>query len=241
MIKYIHFNQQFDAARLQQEVFQLEGSLWKEHYNKSNYEGSWTTMQLRSINGLADNNTAIQPSALQGGHAFKDTPLLAQCPYIKEVMDSFKMEKTAVRLMRLDAGAVIKPHQDHDLNFEQGEVRIHIPVYTNAKVKFMLEDEVIPMNEGSCWYLNLSLQHSVANKSDSNRIHLVIDGVVNRWLTDYFTEPAHTRSTFDDPQQGVTHSREDKIKIIAQLRLMQTEVGDQLADDMQASLEQSDI
>lgn len=90
-------------------------------------------MQLRSVNGLADNNTAIQSGALQGGHAFKDTPLLTQCAYIKEVIDFFKMEKTTVRLMKLDAGAVIKPHNDHDLNFEEGEVRLHIPVHTNAE------------------------------------------------------------------------------------------------------------
>jgi len=241
LIKYIHFNQQFNAAKLQQEISQLENFLWKEHYNKSNYEGSWTTMQLRSINGMVENNTAIQPSALQNGHEFRDTPLMEQCAYIKEVIDFFEMEKTAVRLMKLDAGAIIKAHQDHGLNFEEGEVRLHIPVFTNDKVKFMLEEEVIPMQEGSCWYLNLSLKHSVANESDSNRIHLVIDGMVNDWLTDYFNMPAHTSCSFDAPQQGDHYSREDKLKIIAQLRLMQTEVGDQLADDMQASLNQTEF
>ena len=147
-------------------------------------------MQLRSVNGLADNNTAIQSGALQGGHAFKDTPLLTQCAYIKEVIDFFKMEKTTVRLMKLDAGAVTKPHNDHDLNFEEGEVRLHIPVHTNAEVKFLLKDEVIPMKEGSCWYLNLSLKHSVANESNINRIHLLIDGIVNNWLKDYFARSA---------------------------------------------------
>lgn len=241
MIKYIRFNQQFDAAKLQQEVAALQASLWKDHYNRSNYEGSWTTLQLRAINGLAENNTAIQSVALPAGNTFQDTPLLAQCAYMKEVLDFFKMEKTAVRLMKLDAGAIIKPHFDADLNFEEGEVRIHIPITTNGKVKFMLQDELIPMEQGSCWYMNLSLQHSVVNESDINRVHLVIDGIVNEWLTDYMNEPQHDRLDYDAPEPGSNYSREDKLKIIEQLRLMKTEVGDQLANDMQATLNEGEI
>jgi Aspartyl/Asparaginyl beta-hydroxylase len=241
LIKYIHFNQQFNVQLLQQEVAALETALWKEHYNRSNYEGSWTTIQLRAINGDAGNNTAIQPAALGGALAFKDTALLQQCPYINEVIAFFKIEKTAVRLMKLDAGAVIKPHRDHDLNFEQGEVRLHIPVSTNAQVTFLLEEEALPLTEGSCWYLNLSLTHSVRNESDSNRVHLVIDGLVNDWLKDFFSLPAHQRVDCKEGEAGEQHSPEDKQKIIAALRLMQTPLADQLANDMEAGLEQPGI
>lgn len=236
MIKYIHFNQHFDVAKLQQEVAGLETTLWKAHYNSSNYEGNWTTLQLRSVNGDTGNNTAIQATSLATDLAFKDTELLALCPYIKEVIEFFKIEKTAVRLMKLDAGAVIKPHQDHGLNFEQGEVRLHIPVSTNANVQFLLEDEQLPMQQGSCWYLNLSVTHSVINHSESSRVHLVIDGIVNDWLKDFFCRPAHHTVTFDEAETKEQHSPEDKRKIILALRQMQTEVADQLADDMQASL-----
>lgn len=97
------------------------------------------------------------------------------------------------------------------------------------------------MKEGSCWYLNLSLKHSVANESTTNRIHLVIDGIVNNWLKDYFARPQHTRVNYEDSHESNRHSREDKLKIIAQLPLMQTEVGNKLADDMLASLEQSEL
>ena len=38
--------------------------------------------------------------------------------------------------MRLAPGSVIKEHRDHDLCFEDGMVRIHIPVVTNAGVDF---------------------------------------------------------------------------------------------------------
>lgn len=223
---------------MKQEVARLETTLWKDHYNRNNYEGSWSTIQLRSVNGQVDNNTAIQASALQGDLIFKDTPLLDFCPYIKEVIDFFQMEKTAVRLMKLDAGAVIKPHSDHCLNFEEGEVRIHIPVITNTRVKFFLEEEQIPMQEGTCWYLNLSLQHSVNNESDINRVHLVIDGIANDWLKDYFYNDRHHKVEMEDRSSATEYDPADKLKIIAQLRSMGTETGNKLADEMQASLRQ---
>lgn len=236
MIKYIHLHTQFDSVKLQQELAGLETSLWKEHYNRSHYEGNWTTLQLRSVNGDTGNNTAIQASSLATDLAFKDTPLLALCPYMKEVIDFFEIEKTAVRLMKLDAGAVIKPHRDHGLNFEQGEVRLHIPVSTHPKVKFLLDEEQLPMQEGSCWYLNLSLTHSVDNESDSSRVHLVIDGIVNDWLKNFFCGQEHHAVMCDEAKDD-PHSPEEKRNIIYALRQMHTEVADRLADEMEASLQ----
>lgn len=241
LIKYIHFHQQFDVLKLQQEVAGLETALWTAHYNSSNYEGRWTTLQLRSVNGEAANNTAIDAASLAAGISFKDTALLALCPYIKDVIDFFKIEKTAVRLMKLDAGAVIKPHRDHGLNFEQGELRLHVPVSTNENVRFFLEDEQLPMQEGSCWYLNLSLTHSVINESDSNRVHLVIDGLVNDWIKDFFSRHEHYTVLCDEAQSHDPHSPEDKRNVIYALRQLHTEVADQLADEMEASMQSSTI
>jgi hypothetical protein len=38
------------------------------------------------------------------------------------------------------------------------------------------------MNEGEGWYLNLSLPHRVENNGTTDRVHLVIDYVVNEWM-----------------------------------------------------------
>jgi hypothetical protein len=38
------------------------------------------------------------------------------------------------------------------------------------------------MNEGELWYLNVNQPHHVTNRSTTDRIHLVIDCVVNDWL-----------------------------------------------------------
>ena len=70
-------------------------------------------------------------------------------------------------------GSQIKVHRDHDFAFEQGTVRIHVPVTTNAEVDFRLNGVRCAMPAGSAWYLRLSDPHSVANRGAQDRVHLV--------------------------------------------------------------------
>jgi hypothetical protein len=109
--------QRFDVMQMQEEVHKLESGLWKPHYNVRQYEGSWTTLPLRSINGRADNNVSIQGSSLQKDMTYKDTGLLDNCAYLQSLISFFECEKMSVRLMKLDPGAVIKEHTDYDMSF----------------------------------------------------------------------------------------------------------------------------
>jgi hypothetical protein len=102
------------------------------------------------------------------------------------VLAAFACPLQAVRLMRLAPGSVIKEHHDHDLSFEQGMVRIHIPVVTNERVDFRLNGARVAMPAGSSWYLRLSDPHSVANRGADDRVHLVIDAGVNDWVAALF-------------------------------------------------------
>jgi hypothetical protein len=66
--------------------------------------------------------------------------------------------------MRLARGSIIKKHRDHDLAFEHGTVRIHVPVTTNDGVDFRLNGVRCVMLAGSAWYLRLADPHSVADR-----------------------------------------------------------------------------
>jgi hypothetical protein len=136
--------------------------------------------------------------------------------------------------MNLHAGAVIKEHTDYDMNFEKGEVRFHIPVQTNSEVSFFLENEKIPMLEGECWYLNLSLKHRVNNSGNRNRIHLVIDCKVNDWVKNLLKKEAELTELIDEESEITNYSDLDKIKIIQQLRLMGTPTAEILAKKLEA-------
>ena len=111
---------------------------------------------------------------------------MSRCEYVPEVLKQFNCELQTVRFLKLAPGARIKKHRDYELGLEDGYVRVHIPVATNEKADFVLNDEHLTMNEGEAWYVNVNFLHSVANAGDTDRIHLVIDCVVNEWLRNYF-------------------------------------------------------
>ena len=170
----------FDAARLQADLARIVADEFVPHFNTAYYQGDWSAVPLRSVGGRTD-HIYPDPSARL---AFADTPLLARCAYIREVLATLRCPLQAARLLRLKAGSVIKEHRDHELGFEDGEVRLHIPVITNPEVEFVLNQVRVVMNEGEFWYLNVNQPHRVANHGATDRIHLVIDCVVNDWLRD---------------------------------------------------------
>lgn len=175
----------FDPAPLKADLARIEPGAWIHHYNQSIYEGDWSGVALRSVGGKAM-QLYPDPSATD---AFASTALLAHCPYFQMVLATFQCPLTAVRLLRLKAGSNIREHRDYRLGYEDGEVRLHVPVVTDPGVRFYLAGERVWMAEGECWYLNVNLPHRVENASQRDRIHLVIDCVVDDWLATFFPLP----------------------------------------------------
>jgi hypothetical protein len=229
MIRYFRWPVTFDATRLKEELNLLTAE-WQHHYNKSHYEGDWSLLPLRSIGGSVTSGFAVGNTVT--GHTYKDTVLLEQCPYMQSVIDFFPCEKTSIRLMKLSAGAVIREHSDHALCVEEGELRIHVPVQTHEDVYFYLEDTRIPMQEGECWYLNLTLPHSVKNQSAVDRVHLVIDCLVNDEITRLLEEPTF-RETMQFGQQR-TNARDEETtrRMIEELLLQDTPAARQMAEEL---------
>jgi aspartyl/asparaginyl beta-hydroxylase len=170
----------FDAGLLERDLASLSSFGWISHFVKQNYDGDWSVIPLRSAVGARHPIQMIysDPTATE----FEDTPLLQASPYFRAVLDAFACPLRAVRLMRLTPGSLIKEHTDLELSFEEGTVRIHIPVVTNADVEFYLNRSRVVLDAGSAWYLRLSDPHSVHNKGDSDRVHMVIDAVANDWI-----------------------------------------------------------
>src|SRR5207244_3707515 len=149
---------------------------------------------FRSVGGRA-NHIYPDPTART---AYADTPLLARCSYVREVLAALLCPQQAVRFLRLKAGSIIKEHKDYNLGYEDGEVRLHVPVATNPQVEFILNGVRIDMKEGECWYHDFNLTHRVANHGSSDRIHLVIDCVVNDWLRDLLLAADAATNAIDD-------------------------------------------
>jgi hypothetical protein len=170
----------FDAARLQAELDRIVSEEFVPHFNTQYYTGDWSAVPLRSVGGRA-RHIYPDPTAKT---AFADAPLLERCPYVREILSFLQCPQQAVRFLRLKPGSVVRTHTDLALGFDDGEIRLHIPVRTNPDVLFLLDGQRIVMNEGECWYVDFNRPHSVENRGATDRIHLVIDCVVNDWLRD---------------------------------------------------------
>ncbi len=234
MIKYIQLPFLFDVQKLQQETNSLLTKKWSLHYNTLEYKGNWSALPLRSVNGDANNILA-----LDANNHFEDTHWMNEVPYIKEIIDQLQCPKMSVRLLNLTSGAEVHAHSDRDLYYEQGEVRLHIPIFTNELVEFYLEEERMHMCEGECWYLNLAMMHRLHNKSNTDRIHLVIDCCVNDWVINLFNSPSITIkkevSNFPEKQRDTL----SQLNTIKQLREMNTHTSIRLADSLEKELQDS--
>ena len=178
----------FDAAAMQDDLRCLDDTAWIRHFVKQNYAGNWDVLPLRASASAKHPVQMIYSDP--ACDAYVDTPLLAVCPTIAAALAVFECPLESVRLMRLGAGSVIKTHRDHDLDVEHGHARLHVPIVTNPDVDFRLNGERVVIAEGECWYLRLSDPHSVTNAGARDRVHLVIDALVNAWLTALLTRAA---------------------------------------------------
>jgi len=190
----------FDPEKLRAELTRVAADEWIPHQQKKHYDGQWSGAALRSLAGARDNLLV----EARDGQRFADTALLARCPYFQAVLATFRCPLNAVRLLRLHAGSSIAEHVDHALDFEEGEVRIHIPIVTSDGVRFILDGTRLVLAPGECWYTNVNLPHAVENTGNIDRIHLVLDCVVDDWLREIFrtTPPPpldHYRATLRGP------------------------------------------
>ncbi|MGI4764641.1 MAG: aspartyl/asparaginyl beta-hydroxylase domain-containing protein [Janthinobacterium lividum] len=177
-----------DAGAMAGEVAALARADWVRHFVTQNYDGEWDVVPLRAQAGTTHPVMMIVPDPT-ASH-FADTPFLAACPAIGAALRRFRCPLACVRLMRLGPGSAIKEHRDLALSPEDGTIRIHIPILTNPGVDFRLNGTHVPLEAGTAWYLRLTDPHSVSNRGDTERIHLVIDATVDPWLSALLADTA---------------------------------------------------
>jgi len=224
MICFAKLPLKISITNIQDEVNSITES-WYPHLNTFDYQGNWEVVSLRSPGGAS---STIIPDIINGS-VFMDTPLMDTCPSVKEITENLLCPIMAVRLLNLKSGAKIKPHKDNELAFEKGEARIHIPIFTNNEVEFYVDDNLVKMNEGECWYINANLKHSVVNNGKSDRIHLVIDCVVNDKLIKLFQKA-------DKTSRDEGYDTAEKLLIIEALKLQQTPAATNLATELEHEL-----
>ena len=103
----------------------------------------------------------------------------AAVPLMQKLIDEhYPPGGTIIRAMaaRLSPGGIIKPHRDKHPSFHYGH-RIHVPIVTNSRVRFMIDGRPYRMEVGKVYEINNQMQHSVMNKGKEARINFIFDYV----------------------------------------------------------------
>ena len=180
------FPMTFDVDRMRQEYDVIKDENWLNHYD-STLSRDWKALLLVSIHG-----EMFDAESQRGSNDYsimQRTPLVQKMPYFESILNAFKTQQGRVRILKLSPGAGIALHRDigyEAANFAVGQVRLHIPIYTNDKVVFFVGGEEIKMKPGRLYYVNFDKPHYVSNKGNSDRLHLVLDLQVNDWLRAVF-------------------------------------------------------
>ena len=100
-------------------------------------------------------------------------------PVMHDIIDRcYPKGGTIIRAMaaKLLVGGKIRPHRDSHQSFHHGH-RIHVPITTNARVRFIIDGRPYRFEVGQAYELNNQLTHSVANKGTEDRINFIFDYV----------------------------------------------------------------
>ena len=170
---------EFDVERLQAELQLLENE-WELSLTPRTKTGEYWIINLMVPDLEAERDEF-------GIFPFKWNPILDNCPYIKEVLDTFPCSFQRVMIRKLIAGKGFTKHRD-PMCYERGEARIHVPIITDELFEIYFNDERVIMPAGECWYLNTRLIHWGINKSHNDRVHLIMDCKVDAWLEDLFVK-----------------------------------------------------
>jgi len=81
------------------------------------------------------------------------------------------------KFARLLPGATIAEHRDTNFSFTHSH-RVHVPIITNDHVWITVGGETLNIPDGEIYEINNRRTHSVSNKGDEPRVHLILDYVL---------------------------------------------------------------
>ncbi len=184
-----------DATALSDAVLAQEEAAWHEHdYRQKTYDVHQQTQSIVLIFTDMDGwpEIAIVKEAGWDRLASVAVPIMHDI-----IRKHYPPGGTIIRAVaaKLLAGGKITPHVDSHPSFHKGH-RIHIPITTNSRVRFMIDGRPHQLQVGEAYEINNQKNHSVMNKGKEDRITFIFDYVPPQELGRSFN-PVHTSSAGD--------------------------------------------
>lgn len=165
-----------DSAALREAVLAQEEQAWLEdEYRQEAFEVHHNTQSIVMLFVEIDRWPNIVVKREPGWPRLSDVAL----PLMNDIISRhYEPGGTVIRAMaaKLVAGGKITPHVDRHPSFHAGH-RIHVPVSTNPRVRFMIDGRPYQLKVGEAYEINNQLTHSVMNKGEEDRITFIFDYV----------------------------------------------------------------
>ncbi|MDG1858903.1 MAG: aspartyl/asparaginyl beta-hydroxylase domain-containing protein, partial [Emcibacteraceae bacterium] len=161
---------------LREAIFALDEAVWTENeYRQQAYREHSDTQSVVLLFTNSEGWPNIEVTKENGWDLLSEHVV----PIMDKLLDEhYPPGGTIIRAMiaNLTAGGVIKTHVDGHPSFHAGH-RIHIPITTNARVRFMINGKPNQLKVGKAYEINNQKTHSVMNKGKEDRLTLIFDYV----------------------------------------------------------------
>jgi hypothetical protein len=165
-----------DTTELREAILAQDDVAWKEdRYRQEEFEVHHATESIVVLFVDLDRWPDLIVSQEPGWPRLADAAL----PVMNRIIQKFYPPGgTVIRAMaaKLLAGGIINPHVDRHPSFHVGH-RIHIPITTNPRVRFMIDGRPYQFKVGEAYEINNQMTHSVMNKGAEDRITFIFDYV----------------------------------------------------------------
>jgi hypothetical protein len=159
---------------LRDTVLGLEDEAWRsQQYRQETYEVHRQTESLVLVFTDGSGWPDIEVRKESGWDWLAE----AAVPLMHSIIDQhYPKGGTIIRAMaaKLVPGGIIRPHRDSHPSFHASH-RIHIPITTNKRVRFMIDGRPYRFEVGQAYEINNQLTHSVMNKGAEDRITFIFD------------------------------------------------------------------
>jgi hypothetical protein len=166
----------FDSTALREAILQQDEAAWHEdQYRQDKYEVHRQTESIVLVFTDGSNWPESEVRKEPGWDRLADVAV----PLMHAIIDKhYPKGGTIIRAMaaKLLAGGRIDPHYDKHPSFHCGH-RIHIPITSNPRVRFMIDGRPYQFKVGEVYEINNQKQHSVMNKGKDDRITFIFDYV----------------------------------------------------------------
>lgn len=163
-----------DMEALGAAILAQDEAAWNENVQRQkDYEVHEQTRSIVLLFAEVSEWPACEVSKQPGWNRLADfaVPLMHQI-----IRNWYPPGGTIIRAMaaKLLAGGRIIPHRDSHPSFGAGH-RIHVPIVTNPRVRFMIDGRPYQLEVGQAYEINNQKVHSVMNKGDADRINFIFD------------------------------------------------------------------